>query len=349
MRAVQLFKPGDLRCVDVDRPEIKEADDVIVKVKACGVCGSDLERVMVKGAYHHPITIGHEFAGVVEEAGKEAGFSEGDRVTVMPLIPCGKCDYCRIGQYVFCEDYLYYGSRIDGAMAEYISVKSGNLLRLPLKVDFEMGAMTDPVSVALHAVRKAAIIPGQSAVVYGLGAIGFIAMQWLKTVGCTKLFAVDVFDEKLQLAKNLGADICINGKKEDAVGIIKENTSSRGVDVAVELAGSKIAQVQAIDSVKNMGKVIYCGISYDDLVIPNTTLSRILRGEISLLGAWNSLNSPLPVNEWQSALEFMDSGRIKCIPLISHRFRLEDCQEAFEMMYNRKELFNKVMFKPEMT
>jgi len=349
MRAVQLIKPGDLKCVNIPKPEVREDGDVLIKVKACGVCGSDLERVMVKGAYRHPITIGHEFSGVVEDIyDKESDISKGDRVTVMPLIPCGKCDYCKIGQYVFCEDYLYYGSRIDGAMAEYLVVKADNILKLPMKVDFEMGAMTDPVSVALHAIRKASVIPGQSAVVFGLGAIGFLALQWLKTVGCTKTIAVDVFDEKLGLAQALGADICINAKKEDAVKTIRDNTSGRGADIAVELAGSKIAQVQAVEGVRNMGKVIYCGISYDDLVIPNATLSRILRAEITIMGAWNSLNSPLPVNEWQSSLEFMDSSRIKTLPLISHRFKLEECQEAFDMMYNKKDIYNKVIFKPEM-
>lgn len=350
MRAVRLFKPGDLRCVEVPKPQVKEKGDVLIKIKACGVCGSDLERVMVKGAYKHPITIGHEFSGVVEEVfDEDQGIEKGDRVTVMPLIPCKSCDYCKIGQYVFCEDYLYYGSRIDGAMAEYLVVKSENILKLPLNVDFEMGSMTDPASVALHAVRKAVIIPGQSAVVFGLGPIGFLALQWLKAVGATKIIAVDILDEKLGLADYLGADTCINAKSEDVIKVIRDNTRGNGVDVAVELSGSKTAQVQAIEAVRNMGKVIYCGISYDDLLIPNNSLNRILRGELVLMGAWNSLNSPLPVNEWQSSLDFMASGRIKCLPLISHRFRLEECQEAFDMMYNRKEIFNKVIFKPEMT
>ena len=348
MRAVQLFAPGDLRCIDVEKPRIESMKDVIVKVKVCGVCGSDLMRVMVKGAYKHPITIGHEFSGIVEDTGtNEAGLNPGDRVTVTPLVPCGKCDYCKIGQHVLCDDYSYYGSRINGAMAEYIKVDADNVIKVPLNVDFESAAMTDPVAVALHAVRKTKIEPGQNAAVFGLGAIGLLAVQWLRYSGCSTIFAIDIFNEKLELAEKLGADVCINAKSENVLEVIKNMTNKRGLDIVIELAGSKISQMQAIDSVRKLGRVVLCGISYDDLVIPNAVLSKILRSEIEITGAWNSLISALPVNEWESSLNFMNSGKIKCNPIISHRFRLEQCMEAFDMMFNKKEVFNKVLFKPE--
>ena len=348
MRAVQLFSPGDVRCVEVDIPQIERKDDVIVKVKSCGVCGSDIPRVMSKGAYRYPITIGHEFAGEVVEIGSDvANVSIGDRVTVMPLISCNECDYCKIGEAVLCDDYDYYGSRIDGAMAEYISVRKDNIFKLPEEVDYEMGSMTDPVSVALHAVRKAGILPGQTAVVFGLGAIGYLSLQWLKLMGCSKVFVVDIFDGKLELAKKLGADACINGRTKDAVDAIMELTEGKGVDAAIELAGSKITQVQAVNSVRKMGTVVLCGISYDDLLLPNKTLAKILRGELKIKGSWNSSIAPLPINEWASALKFMDNGKINVSSLVSHRFKLEDCQKAFDMMYGRKEIFTKVLFKPE--
>jgi L-iditol 2-dehydrogenase len=348
MRAVQLFAPGDVRCVEVDVPQIKKSNDVIIKVKSCGVCGSDIPRVMVKGAYHYPITIGHEFAGQVTEVGPEVkNVGPGDRVTIMPLIPCGKCNYCRIGEAVLCDDYEYYGSRIDGAMAEYISVCADNILKLPAGVDYESGCMTDPVSVALHATRKLDIQAGQSAIVFGLGAIGYLSVQWYKALGCDQVFAVDIFDDKLELAKLLGADYCINGKKQDVVQTVLDLTGGVGVDAAIELAGSKFTQVQAIQAVRKMGTVVFCGISYDDLVLPNKALQKILRGELKIEGSWNSSIAPLPINEWESALKFMKNGKIKTTPLISHRVRLEDCQNAFNMMYNKTEVFTKVLFKPE--
>ncbi|HHU63127.1 MAG TPA: galactitol-1-phosphate 5-dehydrogenase [Clostridiales bacterium] len=348
MRAVRLFAPGDVRCVEVDIPKIEQPDDVIVKVKSCGVCGSDIARVMEKGAYRYPITIGHEFAGEVAEVGSdEYGIEVGDRVAVMPLIPCGKCKYCAIGEFVLCDEYQYYGSRIDGAMAEYIRVKAHNILKMPLGVDYEAGSMVDPTSVGLHAVRKTKIEPGQSGVVFGLGPIGLITMQWLKALGCDKVFAVDIFDDKLDLADRLGADYCINGKKQDAVEAIMELTSGEGVDISIELAGSIITQDQAIRATKKMGTVVYCGISYDDLVLSNATVNRILRGELTIKGSWNSSIAPLPINEWESSLKFMKNGKVKVNPLISHRFRLEECQECFNMMYHKTEVFNKVLFKPE--
>jgi L-iditol 2-dehydrogenase len=284
---------------------------------------------------------------VDEIASNDSGISAGDRVTVTPLIPCGRCDYCRIGQSTLCDDYDYYGSRTDGAMAEYVRVKIDNIIKLPLNVDFEAGAMTDPVAVALHAVKKCNIEPGQRVAVFGLGAIGLLAIQWLKQTGCSAVFAVDIIDEKLDLAGRLGADLCINGRSQDTVEVINSTTGNKGVDAVIELAGSKITQVQAIEAVRKLGRVVYCGISYDDLLIPNPALNRILRGEITVLGAWNSLVSPLPINEWKSSLDFVDRGKIKCQPVISHRFRLEECVQAFDMMYNHKEVFNKVLFKPE--
>lgn len=348
MKAVRLFSPGDVRCVEVKIPEIKNADDVIIKVKSCGVCGSDIPRVMVKGAYRHPITLGHEFSGEAVKIGRDVKtVNVGDRVTVMPLIPCGKCNYCKIGEYHLCDDYLYYGSRIDGAMAEFIRVAAGNILKLPENVDYEAGSMTDPVSVALHSLRNLKIEPGQKAAIFGLGAIGFLAMQWLKILGCSEVYVVDVYEEKLHLAKSLGADLCINAKEKNPVDIILDHTSGKGVDIAFESAGSKITQVQAIDSAKKMAKVIYCGISSDDLLIPNSALNNILRRELTIIGSWNSSISPLPINEWESSLTFMNSGKLIAKPLISHRFQLEDCKECFDMMYKRSEVFNKVLFKPE--
>lgn len=348
MKAVRLFSKGDVRCVEIDIPEMEKPDDVIIKVKSCGICGSDIPRVMVKGTYRYPITIGHEFSGEVVEKGKDVKtINVGNRVTVMPLIPCGKCNYCKIGKYHLCDDYLYYGSRIDGALAEFICVATGNILKLPKNVDYEAGSMTDPASVALHSLRNLNIEPGQKGAVFGLGAIGFLTMQWLKILGCSEVYVVDIYEEKLQLAKSLGADLCINAKENNPVDIILNHTSGEGVDIVIELAGSKITQIQAIESSRKMGKVIYCGISYDDLLIPNRALNNILRRELTITGSWNSSISPLPINEWESSLKFMNSGKLIAKPLISHRFRLEECKECFDMMYKRSEVFNKVLFKPE--
>ena len=348
MKALRLYAPGDIRCVEVDIPKIERDTQVKIKVKSCGVCGSDIPRVLVKGTYNFPTTIGHEFAGEIIEVG--LGVSNvklGDRVTVLPMIPCGSCDYCNVGKSHMCDTYDYYGSRRDGAMAEYIVVESKNCLLLPRNVDYEMGCMTDPVSVGLHAVRQIGTVEaGSTAVVYGLGAIGYITMQWLKTLGCTEVYVVDVEDEKLALAESLGATKGFNGLKCNPAEEIMKETGD-GVDIAVELAGNKITFVQAVESVKKSGTVIYCGITYDDVMFPNSVIAHILRGEITVRGSWNSTTTPLPINEWESALKFMSNGRIKVNPLVTHRYSLEEGPKAFEMMKNRSELFTKIIFKPE--
>ena len=349
MRAVVLFSPKDIRCVEVEKPCIVESDDVLIKVRACGICGSDMPRVMINGAHKMPIIIGHEFSGEIVEIGKSiSSFNVSDKVTAMPLIPCGKCEFCQIGKYHLCDDYLYYGSSIPGAMAEYIIVKESNVLKLPKNVDYESAAMSDPVSVALHAVRKANIEAGQSAVVFGLGAIGFIAVQWLKILGCSQVIAIDIFQEKLNLAKKLEVDFVINAKDNNVIEVIMDYTNNKGANIVIELAGNKITQLQAIKSVSKMGRVIYCGISYDDLLLPSKEVNKILRGELSIIGSWNSSITPLPINEWKSSLEFMDKGKIKVKPLLSHRVKLEDCKKVFEMMYYKKETYNKVLFIPNL-
>lgn len=348
MRAVQLFAPGDVRLMEVPVPKVMEPNDVLVRIKAVGVCGSDIPRVMVKGAYRYPITIGHEFSGEVVEAGKASHLSRGARVTCMPLLNCGVCPSCQVGEYVTCDDYDYYGSRKDGAIADYILVRAENCLELPTGVDYEEGSMTDPAAVALHAARKLPILPGMVGVVFGLGAIGYFAMQWLREMGCIRVIAVDVEEDKLQLAKTLGATDIVNAAKEDSVAAIKKLTNGVGADVAVELSGVMDVQVQSIDCLKKRGSVVFCGISYKDLVLPNKVLQKLLREEIIVRGSWNSSIAPLPINEWATVLQFMASGRLRMKELITHRFAYADAQKAFEMMLARKESFTKVLFKPEL-
>lgn len=302
---------------------------------------------MKKGTYSYPMTIGHEFSGEVVDVGsKVTACKPGDRVTVAPLIPCGTCDYCKVGKFNLCDHYSYYGSRVDGAMAEYVAVEECDILLLPEELDFESGACTDPVAIAFHAMRQGDMKAGKSVVVLGVGPIGLFAIQWARVMGAKDVFAIDIFDEKLRIAKELGADYTVNAKKEDPVAFVLEKTHGAGVECVVEIAGSKITQEQGLRMAKKEGTVVFCGISYDDLVIPSTTLDGILRKEIHIVGAWNSVFSPLPVNEWAVSLHFMAKGHIKCHPVISHRFRLDDAPQVFERLWKKEEFFNKVLFLP---
>lgn len=346
MKAVRLYAPGDLRYEEVNIPGVKD-DEVLARVKAVGICGSDPARVMLKGTYSYPTIIGHEFSGeVVELGGSVKSLAVGDRITIVPLIPCGTCDYCAIGEYNLCDGYSYYGSRVDGAMAEFIPVKEKNILKLPEEVDFESGACTDPVSVALHAVRKATMKVGDTIAVLGVGPIGGFAVQWANVLGASQIFATDIIDEKLSIAQEIGADFIVNATQYDPVEFVLDHTAGVGVDRVIEMAGSKVTQEQSIRMVKKQGTVVFCGISYDDLMMPQKTLDQLMRKEVVLVGSWNSSFAPLPIHEWQTSLHFLAKGQIQCQPLISHRLPLSDAPDVFRRIWSRDEYFNKVLFIP---
>ncbi len=349
MKALILHAPGKLSVEEWEKPSPAE-NEVLVKVRACGVCGSDLPRVNVQGAYYHPIIPGHEFAGEVVEQGPGVEFPPvGARVTVMPLEPCMQCDYCRIGEYTMCENYSYYGSRKDGAFAQYIAVRAANCLLLPDNVSFEAGAMTDPAAVALHGLRRGELDFGWSAAVLGAGPIGLFAAQWLKLRGCGKLFVIDLFEEKLDLLRALGLPgevYPVNAKSLDPVEYIRSNTAGRGVNFAIDTAGSPVTQALAVDLLAKFGNLVYVGSATGDVDFNKARFEQLLRRQLTVKGSWNSYIKPFPVNEWQTVIDFLASGQLQAEPLISHKLTLEELPDALKWMYERKQFFSKVLALP---
>jgi L-iditol 2-dehydrogenase len=303
---------------------------------------------MVKGTYRFPLIPGHEFAGEVAEVGREAeGVKVGDSAAVIPLIPCKKCLYCRIGEYALCDDYDYLGSRTDGAFAEYVVAPAENLILLPEGVSFEMGALTEPGAVALHAIRQGGgIEAGSKVAVFGAGTIGLLVAQWAKILGAARVFVVDVVEKKLEVASELGFSDLINASETDPVDEIINGTGGLGVDLSVEAAGSKVALEGCIRAVRKLGRVVLAGNIETEVVLPQKTVSTILRHQLTLSGTWNSLFTSFPVDEWRTVLHFMQTGALKVGALITHRCTLEKAPDVFEMMYNRREFFNKVVFTP---
>ena len=347
MKAAVLHKVGDLRYEEAPTPKIGFGE-TLIKVGSAGVCGSDIPRVMVKGTYSFPLIPGHEFAGEVVEVGE--GVEEvkaGDRVAVIPLIPCKRCIYCRIGEYALCDDYDYIGSRKDGAFAQYVVAPAENLIPLPEGMDFEKGAFTEPGAVALHAVRRGGgIEAGETVAVFGAGTIGLLVAQWTKILGARKVFVIDVMKKKLEVASEIGFSELIDASAVDPVEEIIERTEGLGVDLSVEAAGSKISFEQCVRTVRKMGRVVLAGNVETDVILPSKTVSTILRNQLTLAGTWNSTFTSFPVDEWRTVLHFMDTGELKVEPLITHRPTLDHAADMFEMMYVKKEFFNKVMFIP---
>lgn len=344
MKAAVLHGIGDLRYEEVEIPQLKE-EEALIKVRACGVCGSDVPRVMEKGGYSFPLIPGHELAGdVVKIKGKAQGIKEGSRVTVFPLIPCLKCPYCRVGRYNLCDDYNYLGSRCDGGFAEYVKAPAKNLMEIPARVSYEEAALTEPASVALHALRRSNVDAGDEIAILGAGPIGILLAQWARILGAHKIFLVDIERRKLEVARAYGFTKLVDAKKEDPVGRIRDDTEGRGVDVAIEAVGIPLTLQQSIKLAKKGGKVILLGNMRGETSLPEDLMSSILRKELNLFGTWNSSFTHLPRNEWTTSLQFMEEGELKVKPLITHRFRLEQAKKAFQMMYGKREFYNKVMF-----
>jgi len=345
MTAVRMYKPADLRVERVEAPEIGE-DEALVKVMAVGVCGSDIPRINVYGAYISPIIPGHEFSGEIIKTGKNvSGFEAGDHVTVPPLIPCYKCRYCAMGEYSLCEDYSYYGSRRDGAFAQYIAVKAANLLKVSKSVPFDCAATADPLANALHGLKQARFVAGESICVYGVGAIGLYMLQAAKELGAKKTAAVDVSEEKLESAKKCGADATFNGLDKDVAAKVAEYFGE-GADVVADVSGSPAAQLNAIMSAAKLGRVVIVGISHKGLDLTEQAVDRIMRGQISVIGSWNSFSSPFPGWEWTKGVEMMEEGRINCADVITHRLPLKDAPAVFEKIRKGGFYYNKIIFLP---
>jgi len=343
VKAVKLYEPGNLKVEQVDSPTI-DSEEVLIQVKAVGICGSDIPRALVKGAYYQGLTLGHEFAGIIVECGQDTeGWDVGDRVTIAPLVPCMECDYCKIGKYGLCDHYNYYGSRTDGAMAKYIKVHKNNLLKLPDTVSYEAGAMVDPAANAVHGLWRGDLKPGDTVVVIGLGAIGLFAVQYAREMGASEVIAIDVFEEKLQVAKLLGADRVINSKEVDP---IKELEGTK-VNMVLDTSGSPIAQNQAVSMTGKMGRVVFLGISNKELTLSAKAVDRLLRYEIGIHGSWNSFSDPFPGEEWSFTIECMAKGKIQTDPIVSHRFKIDETPEVFEKIKNRDIVFNKILIFPE--
>jgi len=346
MKAVCMYKPKDLKVEDVPAPAIAE-NEVLVKVMACGVCGSDIPRINKYGAYFAPIIPGHEFSGKIVEVGpKVTKFKAGDRVTVPPLIPCYKCEWCEKGIYSLCAKYDYFGSRRHGAMAEYVNVPEPNLLKLPDNVDYIDAATTDPCANSLHGLAQSRLQEGEIFVSYGAGPIGLFAVQVSKARGASKVIAVDMGEEKTKVAKLCGADVVIDAKKDDPAEIIKRETDGKMADVVIDFTGAPPAQKKAIDCAGKMARVVLLGISHSGLSLDEHEVDNIMRGQISVIGSWNSFTKPFPGDDWFDSLELFKEGKISSKHLVSHKLPLDEAPEIFRKIDAGGFFFNKILFLP---
>lgn len=343
MKAAVLHNIGDLRVEEVTTP-VPGAGEVLLKIRASGVCGSDIQRVWDKGTYSFPTIIGHEFAGEIVSVGEGTDSAlVGKKAAVFPMLPCKTCAPCAIGEYAQCTHYNYFGSRCDGGFAEYISVPIWNLVLVPDSLSFEEAAMAEPAAVAIHALRQAGIEIGDAVAIFGAGPIGLMLASWASIWGADTVLLVDIDEGKIAFAKQLGFEV-YNSKDGDAVEWIYSKTDGRGVDVALEGAGVSITLEQCLKAARPFGRVVAMGNPVGDMKLSQKSYWELLRKQLILRGTWNSSYAPLPKSDWELAIRHMAQGKLRVLPFITHRLPLDKAVEALTLMRDKTEFFNKVMF-----
>ncbi|MFQ6065923.1 MAG: zinc-binding dehydrogenase [bacterium] len=335
MKAARLHKLGEpFHIEQVPLPEVG-LGEVLVQVKFCGICGSDLQRVagITRTAYL-PITLGHEISGQVAAVGKEVkNWNVGDRVTLSGVLNCGFCYNCLNGKDYICENRKFIGIHAEGGFAQFVKAKADKLVRLPPGVSFEEGALIEPAGSPFHALtRRAKLTLGETVVVYGAGGIGVFVIRFAQLCGAAKVIAVDIKEEMLERAKVFGADQVINASREDPVKRIKQMTPG-GVDLAVECVGTGEAVVNSVKSLRMGGRAVLLGLGPEQIkLLPPTTF---VRSEFELIGSYAYSTAEL-----RQIVNLVSQGRLDVSAAVSERTSLDRINEAFDRF--RKKMGNPV-------
>ena len=343
MKALVLVEYGKLVLEEVPKPSAQPGE-VLVQVKACGICGSDVHGMDGStGRRRPPIIMGHEAAGSIAEIGAGVtGWNLGDRVTFDSTIYCGHCDFCRQGKVnlcnqrrvlgVSCEDY-----RQDGAFADYVAVPSPILYRIPDNLSLEHAALIEPFSIAFHAARRTPLTLNDTAVVVGAGMIGLALIQTLRLAGCGRVISVDMIPEKLALAKSMGADDTVNGADGRALEEINRLTNGRGAEVVFEAVGVAVTVDLAIRCVRKGGRVTMVGNVSPKVDLP---LQVAVTRELTLYGSCAS------AGEYPACLDMMARGSIQAAPLLSAVAPLTEGASWFDRLYRKEPGLLKVVLAP---
>ncbi len=340
MKAVALFGVGDIRTIEKEVPTIGDRD-VLIRVGACGICGTDIHFFKGEWEVKTPLVLGHEFSGTIAKVGAKAtNVKAGDRVVAEPNIVCGKCKYCRMSERnFFCENLRATGVTIDGAFAEYVTVPEQNVYTISGKLSLEEAALVEPLACIVRGLDNLRIPIGSSVAIVGAGPIGLLMTQLVKHYGASKIFAIDPVEERLKLAKDLGADIIIDPDSQNPKDIIGENTEGLGTDISIECVGSSSAIETALTVLRKAGKLLIFGVAPEhDMwhVKPFTLYNK----EVSI---FTSYRSPYT---FQRAVELASSESLRLKPIISHVYDLGQAPEVFSNLAAKKRGFIKALLKP---
>jgi len=346
MKALIIYKPNDLRVEEVDIPKIKD-DEVLVKVEAVGICGSDIE--IKNGTYPdyiaYPIIPGHETAGTVVEVGKNVfGLKVGDRVAIEPHAGCGQCRNCKVGYYSYCVNYGKPGHRtlgftVNGGFAEYVAAPARNCHKLPSNLSFEEGAMAVSAGTSMFGLMEIGVDAGEFIVVIGPGPIGLTALALVKALGAGTTVIVGTRWSRLNLAKELGADVLVNIREgQDPVKVVLELTDGLGADLVINTTPSPESVAQSVKMLRRGGRLLMLGITWEPTPL---VLGEIVVKGITIKGTRGEARNAL-----DRVISLASSGKIDLKKIITNVFPLSEVIHAFEVFEKRIGDPVKVVVKP---
>lgn len=336
MKSIEVIEAGKLAIKDKEEPEIKEEDEVLIRVKAAGICGSDLHILHGKNPFATlPRVIGHELAGEVIEVGPGVvNVKKGDKVTVNNVISCGECYSCSIGRPNVCKSLKALGVHIDGGFAEVFKISSKNVYKVPEKISFEEAALSEPYSIVAQSIDRGDLQSHDKVLICGAGPLGLMLVQYLKSRDIFTM-VTDIVDSKLEKAKELGADVVINPLTENVNEVILANTNDEGASLIFEATGSiKVFEDSISNYSSQAGKVVVLGFPNENASVKP---SDIMKKELSIVG------SRVNNNKFPEVLNWMEEELIKPSEIISHRYSYKDIHEAMKLIENEPDKVSKVV------
>jgi len=340
MRAAVLHQPRDVRLEQRQVPE-PASGEVLVRVRAVGVCGSDVHYYMEgrigRRVVEKPLILGHESAGDVVALGPGVShIAVGARVALEPGVPCRRCRFCMSGRYNLCPDVTFMATPpVDGAFVEYIAWPADFVYPLPDNLDYAAGALMEPLAVGMHAVRRARLVPGWTVLVMGGGPIGQLALLAAKAAGAGRIGLADLENQRLKMASQLGADFTINPRQTSISEGVSAAMGGDGPDLVIEAAGSAQTVQQGVELVRRGGTVVWIGLPGTD-PCPVSVLQAINK-EVDILGIYRY------ANVYRHAICLAASGKIDLSPLVTHRFPLEEARRALDTVVEQKSSAMKVL------
>lgn len=345
MKACVLVKPNELICKDIPRPIINH-DEVLIKVMACGICGSDLRYLKgdnpwalhtlgVNTASPPNMVLGHEFAGIVCDVGeKKNEYLLNKRVAVEPYNTCGACEFCRTGRYNLCQNTIHIGhgagwGEMDyypGGMAQYCRSWATHVYELPDDVSFEKAVILDPLAVAVHAIGISKFKPGMTALVIGAGPVGLCLGAALKSYGCESLFTSEIIQSSLDSAMDFGTDYPINAMNFDMAETVSDKTYGRGVDVVFDTAGTNNTFNQGLSCLSESGSFVSLTADSDKISFSMSDLS----GERSIIVSANNL-----YGDFIEAVRIINSSKFDFSKMITHTYKIDDVYKGFDTLKNK--------------